>query len=88
MSAYVYQEFPKMKYHPERGTTIVKNPEEEKSLGKGWYNNPNEFPKPSRIVVSLDSVVKPWWTKWQWIFAAVAIIVGIIAGVAALLRGH
>jgi hypothetical protein len=47
---------------------------------EGWYNNPNEFPKTSRIVAGLDGVVKPWWMKWQWIFAAVALIVGIIAG--------
>jgi hypothetical protein len=85
---YVYQEFPKMKYHPERGTTIVNNAQEEKSLGRGWYNNPGEFPKPSRVVTALENKVKPWWTKWQWIFAAFASIVAILGGLSALLRAH
>jgi hypothetical protein len=87
---YVYQEFPKWKYHPERGGKIVQNAEEEKALGEGWYNTPNfpAPPKPSRIIAGLDQVVRPWWTKWQWIFAAIAVIVTIAVGVVTLLRGH
>jgi len=45
LSEYVYQEFPKVKYHPGKGTVTVQNAEEEKALGKGWYNNPGQFPK-------------------------------------------
>jgi hypothetical protein len=36
MSEYVYQEFPKWKYHPTKGGKIVQNAEEEKALGVGW----------------------------------------------------
>jgi hypothetical protein len=86
MMVYVYQEFPKVKYNPKLGTKTVQNAEEEKALGKGWYNNPGEFPKPSRIVAGLDEVVKPWWNKWQWLFAAGALIVGTIAGFIQLWR--
>ena len=91
MSEYVYQEFPKWKYHPTKGGKIVQNAEEEKALGVGWYNTPGDLPKPpqpSRIAVSLNEVVKPWWTKWQWIFTAIGVIVGIVAGVVALFRSH
>lgn len=84
--AYVYQEFPKVKYSPKFGTKTVQNADEEKALGKGWYNNPGEFPKPSRSVAVLDEVVKPWWMKWQWIFAAVALIVGTAAALIKLWR--
>jgi hypothetical protein len=81
---YIYQEFPKVKYHPKLGAKIVQNADEEKALGKGWFKSPQEFPKPSRIAAGLDEVVKPWWTKWQWIFTAVALIVGIVAGLVKL----
>jgi hypothetical protein len=69
MSEYVYQEFPKWKYHPQKGGKIVQNAEEEKALGGGWYNTPNfpAPPKPSAIVTSLDEVFKPWWAKWVWL---------------------
>jgi hypothetical protein len=91
MSEYVYQEFPKWKYHPTLGSKIVKNAEEEKALGKGWYNNPNEFPKPpepSRVEIILDQKVKPWWTKWQWIVTAVAAIVALLVSLRSLFTGH
>ena len=90
MAAYVYQEFPKWKYHPKLGNKIVKNAEEEKALGEGWFNSPNfpPPPKPSAIVANLDGVVRPWWTKWQWIFTAAAVIISIAVGLVTLLRGH
>ena len=84
--AYVYQEFPKWKYHPEQGRKVVKNADEEKSLGKGWYDNPGQFPKPSRLATTLDERVKPWWTKWQWLVAAVGLVVGILVGITELVR--
>jgi hypothetical protein len=31
--AYEFQEFPKIKYHPQKGTHRVENAEEEKALG-------------------------------------------------------
>ena len=49
MSTYQYQEFPKWKYHPKHAARIVQNAEEEKALGRGWVNTPNQLPKPSRV---------------------------------------
>jgi len=86
MTAYVYQEFPKMKYHPKLGTKIVQNAEEEKALGKGWYSNMGEFPKPSRFVTWLEQVLHPWWTKWGWLFTGIALLVGISSGIVSILR--
>ena len=84
--AYVYQEFPKWKYHPKFGAKIVQNADEEKTLGKGWVNNPNQFPKPSRIAIVLDENVKPWWTKWKWGFVTLTTILGLIAAILNLRR--
>jgi len=84
LSEYVYQEFPKVKYHPEKGTVTVQNAEEEKALGKGWYNNPGQFRKPSRVTTGLLNV-KPWWEKWEWSFTALAKIFGVIVAGAAVL---
>ena len=63
---YVYQEFPKWKYHPTLDGKIVQNAQEERALGKGWYNTPAEAAKaaePFIVVRLLDQTVKPWWTK-------------------------
>jgi hypothetical protein len=84
--AYVYQEFPKWKYHPTKDGKIVQNAEEEKALGPGWYNNPNEFPKPSQIPIILEQRIKPWWTRWGWIVAALGAIFGTIAALLKLLH--
>jgi hypothetical protein len=48
MSDYVYQEYPKVKYHPKQEARTVQNVEEENALGPGWVNSPKEFPKPKR----------------------------------------
>jgi hypothetical protein len=77
-STYIYQEFPKWKYHPTLNAKIVQNSEEEKALGKGWYNNRNEFPKPSQVPVVLEERIKPLWTRWSWIFVALGTILGTI----------
>ena len=37
---YVFQEFPKFKYHPAEMPRIVKDKDEEKALGKGWSDTP------------------------------------------------
>jgi hypothetical protein len=88
MSEYVYQEFPKWKYHPEKGGKIVQNAEEEKALGEGWYNTPAfpEPPKPSPIVRGLTDVVKPWWTKWQWLVVGAGAIVSLLVGLLTLVK--
>ena len=79
MSDYVYQEYPKVKYHPKHAPRTVQNIEEEKALvDLGWVNSPNEFPKPSRIPGALHNDVKPWWDEWNWSFKATTTILGII----------
>src|ERR1700733_1981498 len=84
MSAYVYQEFPKVKYHPKLGTKTVQNADEEKALGKGWYNNPGEFPKPSGIVAAWNRLRAETWSRNDKI-AVVAVVVTILLAVVALL---
>jgi hypothetical protein len=86
---YVYQEFPKWKYHPTQPAKIVKNSEEEKALGKGWYNTPTAMQKamePTRIARVLNEKVKPWWTKWQWIVTGCGAIIALIGGIIKLFR--
>lgn len=37
---YVYQEFPKFKYHATLEPVIVQDPEEEAALGTEWADSP------------------------------------------------
>ena len=79
MSKYVYQEYPKVKYHPKHEPRTAQNIDEEKPLvERGWVNSPNEFPKPSRIAGTPRNDVKPWWDEWNWSFKATTTILGII----------
>ena len=79
MVAYVYQEFPKVKYHPELGTKTVQTAEEEKALGSDWYNNPSQFPKlspqgkttdinpiPERLLKFADESPESTVIYWRW----------------------
>jgi hypothetical protein len=42
---YIYREYPKWKYHPQKEAVIVQNYIEEKALGTDWYNTPTEVAK-------------------------------------------
>jgi hypothetical protein len=42
---YVYQEFPKWKYHPDAKPLIVDNHDAELALGPDWYDSPAEAAK-------------------------------------------
>jgi hypothetical protein len=44
----------------------------------GMVSNPNDLPKPSRIVVWLRAL-KPTWSEWVWLFVAISVVLGIIA---------
>ncbi len=46
--AYVFQEFPKVKYHATKDPVTVANPDEEQNLGKGWADTPAAFPDNNR----------------------------------------
>ncbi|OFV96349.1 MAG: hypothetical protein A3H28_15110 [Acidobacteria bacterium RIFCSPLOWO2_02_FULL_61_28] len=48
--AYVYQEFPKVKYHATKEPVTVANAEEERKLGEGWADTPAAFPFYNRKV--------------------------------------
>lgn len=39
---YVYQEFPKWKYHPDKEPVIVADYDAEKALGDDWYDSPQQ----------------------------------------------
>lgn len=48
----MYVEYPKVKYHKDKDPVTVKNAEEEKALGPGWFNHPNltvEEPAPPAV---------------------------------------
>lgn len=38
---YIYEEFPKWKYHPTKEAVIVLNADEEAKLGKDWFDRPD-----------------------------------------------
>lgn len=49
-------EFPKVKYHREHDSVVVKSAEEEEALGKGWFDNPDFKPeKPSAQAAEPES---------------------------------
>lgn len=39
---YVFQEFPKMKHHPDGRTATVNSSHEESALGEDWCNTPQQ----------------------------------------------
>lgn len=43
--AYIYQEFPKWRYHRDGRSVVVKNAAEEAALGPGWEDKPVAFPR-------------------------------------------
>jgi hypothetical protein len=62
---YVFQAYPKCKYHYTGKTTTVKNPEEEAALGGGWANSPAAFSpykEPKRALPEHDPV--KWVDQW------------------------
>jgi len=42
--SYVYQKYPRVKYHATREPVTVANEAEERKLGKGWEDTPAAFP--------------------------------------------
>ena len=83
--AYEYQEYPKFLYHPTLAPEgkIFHGPQETKDLSrKGWVDTPAKFPKPGRIGAS----IKLWWCEWEWIFTAVAKVLGLVAVVIGFLK--
>ena len=38
--------YPKWKYHASEEPRVVNTEDEEKSLGEGWFNHPNDAKKP------------------------------------------
>jgi hypothetical protein len=94
MSEYVYQEFPKWKYHPKHEAKIVQNAAEEKALGRGWVDRPIPPKKPSRSSLAVKWV-KPLWTEWEWSFTAVIKVGGVLSllwalyfGLRHVVKGH
>lgn len=41
--AYVYQEFPKSKYHRDGRVRVVQDAGQELALGPGWVDRPNQL---------------------------------------------
>ncbi len=83
--AYQYQEYPKCLYHPTLAPEgkIFQSAEETKGLTrKGWVDSPAKFPKPSRA----KAAAKSWWSEWEWAFKAVAVLLGLVGAVIALVK--
>jgi len=56
MTAYVFQAYPKWKYHPSGEARVVKNEGEEVKLGPWWFDTPLE--RDTAITVALSEVVQ------------------------------
>ena len=83
--AYQYQEYPKCLYRPTVAPEgkIFKSADETKGLArKGWVDSPAKFPKPSRF----GTAAKTWWSQWEWALKALAVRVGLVAGLVALVK--
>lgn len=39
---YVFVEYPKWKYHPDKKPLVVDDYDQEKALGPDWYDTPGE----------------------------------------------
>ena len=39
---YVYEEFPKYKFHPSKEPVIVKDADEEAALSDDWFDRPDQ----------------------------------------------
>ena len=79
-----YQPYPKWLFHPDKPEGKIFNSfEEAKGLEKkGWVDSPARLQRtPSRFAVLLEKKIQPWWSKWSWAFAALAVIVGILLGI-------
>jgi len=66
MTPYVYQEYPRWKYHWTRPPVIVQNSEQEAALGGGWANTPDAFlpyQGPRQIRKDGDDPLK-WVNQW------------------------
>lgn len=37
---YIYREYPKMRYHPDRDPVVVDDYDAEQALGPDWYDSP------------------------------------------------
>ncbi len=82
---YQHQEYPKYLYHQTLAPEgrVFKNPNETKGLARrGWVDTPAKFPKPSRF----DSGARSWWFRWEWAVKAFAVMLGLIAGLIALVK--
>lgn len=38
-----FRPYPKVKYHPDKGSILVESADEEKKLGMAWSNSPADF---------------------------------------------
>ena len=88
---YVYQEYPKMKYHKTLPHRIVKNAEEEKALGPDWLKRPYMPPPPTptaepKMPWKWLATKRSWWEQWSWCFAAGGTVVAILGGIVTIVK--
>ena len=82
---YKHQEYPKRLFHPTlaREGKTFHSADQTKGLDrKGWVDSPAKFPKPSRFGVAAKSC----WSQWDWAVRALAVVLGLIAAVIALIK--
>jgi hypothetical protein len=70
---YVFQEFPKWKYHPDQDACIVQNHNEELALGPDWYDSPTQAleaslkQKSEQESAAREQVRQRMWAPWKWV---------------------
>lgn len=59
---YVFQAFPKWKYHADQGARVVESKEAEEALGAGWVDSPADLPtvkaQSSDVVAKIEEILE------------------------------
>ena len=66
MTGYVYQEYPKWKYHPDKEPVMVPDAIEEEALGPDWFDRPDEAQrKKEELAAQLKKLEQKKQNDWH-----------------------